>query len=67
MLSSLVTKFLKKESAMGIQVIVAVLLQYNTASVSLKHKFQLNGTQKFSFYFAVSTGKFIAEQVVNTV
>jgi len=67
MLTPRVTKCLKKKSAVGVQVIVVVLLEYNTAFVSLKHKFQLNYTQKNIFYLAVSTVTFNSERDVNTL
>jgi hypothetical protein len=48
MLPSRVTKYLKKESAMDIQVIV-VLLENSIACVSLQHQAQPNDTQKSGF------------------
>jgi len=49
MLPSRVTKYLKKESAMDIQVIVVVLLENSIACVQLQHETQPNDTQKFGF------------------
>jgi hypothetical protein len=60
MLPSSVIKYLKKESAMDIQVIVVVLLEYSIACVLLKHEVQLSDTQKFSFFFVVGTGTFVS-------
>jgi hypothetical protein len=42
MLPSYVTKYLQKECAMDIQVIVFVLLEYSIVYVSLQHEVQLN-------------------------